>query len=83
MVNENEDGSWRNLVGEFGKNTTTHGISNIVSASHKYGRLTWISVVIFAFTVLMLQVGLLVRQYFDYNVNVQVRVTMCLNITLW
>ena len=64
--------SLTDIIADFGSRTTTHGISDIVSATNRFGRLTWIIIVGAAFAALFLQVTLLVIQYFEYHVNVQV-----------
>ncbi|XP_077869753.1 uncharacterized protein LOC144361815, partial [Saccoglossus kowalevskii] len=66
--------SMKEVVEEFGLSTTTHGVSHIVSATNRCRRLTWMIILFVAFSVLLLQLALLVKQYFEYNVNVQIAV---------
>ncbi|XP_077869752.1 uncharacterized protein LOC144361814, partial [Saccoglossus kowalevskii] len=73
-MSDHEDKSVKDVVEEFGLNTTAHGVSHIVSADNGYVRLAWISIVLTATASLLIQVALLVHQYFEYNVNVQVTV---------
>ncbi|XP_077865309.1 uncharacterized protein LOC144351913 [Saccoglossus kowalevskii] len=59
---------------DYGKNTTAHGVSHIFSATHPCTRFTWMAIVLLALVILVVQVGLLISQFLEYNVNVEMAV---------
>nr|XP_002730426.1 PREDICTED: uncharacterized protein LOC100377451 [Saccoglossus kowalevskii] len=64
----------KDITKDYGKHTTAHGVSHIFSATHPCTRFTWIAIVLLALVILVVQVGLLISQFLEYNVNVQIAV---------
>ncbi|XP_070548128.1 uncharacterized protein [Ptychodera flava] len=65
--------TWKSQVQGFGNRTTTHGISYIVNASSHFSRTIWLVIFLAAMAALVAQVGLLIKQYFDRDVIVEIK----------
>ncbi|XP_070538285.1 uncharacterized protein [Ptychodera flava] len=66
------DDSIKDMLVDFSKETTAHGIVQITSAKSSVTRSTWLAIVLAAACLMLLQMTLLLFQFFEYNVSVTV-----------
>ncbi|XP_070537889.1 uncharacterized protein [Ptychodera flava] len=69
---EEHDESVKHVLEDFGRETTAHGIVHITNATSSVTRSTWIIIVLVAACAMLVQMTLLLIQYFEYNVHVKV-----------
>ncbi|XP_070537630.1 uncharacterized protein [Ptychodera flava] len=67
-----KDDSIKDMLVDFSKETTAHGLVHITSAKSSLTRSTWLAIVLGASSFMLLQMTLLLFQYFEYNVSVTV-----------
>ena len=67
---ENTPKSSRSLIGQVVENLGAHGIPNIKRAKNTYRKLFWLVIVIFGITAFSIHTYLIVAQFLDYDVTV-------------
>ncbi|XP_070538276.1 uncharacterized protein [Ptychodera flava] len=68
----NHEDSLKHMLEDFGRETTAHGIVQITTAKSNVTRSMWLAIVLLAASVMLVQMTLVIIQYFEYNVNVKV-----------
>ncbi|XP_070545383.1 uncharacterized protein [Ptychodera flava] len=66
-----EKRSLRDIISNFAKNTTAHGIPNITNSTSPLGRTVWSAVVLTGFSLFVWQSSELLMQFLDYGINIK------------
>ncbi|CAH1241300.1 ASIC2 [Branchiostoma lanceolatum] len=74
MIKEQRKKDIKTMTKEFCSTTTAHGVSRVVEADTTRSRIIWTAILVTCITLFVYQAAILIKAYFEYPVNVDIKV---------
>ncbi|XP_066300010.1 uncharacterized protein [Branchiostoma lanceolatum] len=73
-IKEQKKNDIKTMTKDFCTTTTAHGISRVAEADTRRSRIIWTAILVTCITLFVYQAALLIKAYFGYPVNVDIKV---------